>query len=148
MLSTMLVASIPILPVRSAEPAIAFYRDQLGFELRYREGGLAVMVRDEVTLHLTQLDDERWKTRPDFVERPIKSGAESFIAGTASCRIRVDDAARLFADLCATGGIRSTTSLNDQWWGDRDFVVSDPDGNILTFFQRDAVPPSPPVRNE
>jgi uncharacterized glyoxalase superfamily protein PhnB len=140
----MLLDAVPILPVRSADSAMTFYRDRLGFDLRYREGGLAIVECDGVALHLTQLDDERWKTRADFTERPIKSGAESFIPGTASCRIRVDDAARLFADLSTAGALRPNAQLHDRWWGDRDFGVVDPDGNLLTFFQRNAVPRSTP----
>ena len=130
----MLLDAIPILPVSSLDRALTFYRDQLGFEVRHRESGLAIVERDGVMLHLAQLDDASWRTRADFIERPIKSGAESFIPGTASCRIRIDDAEQLLAEI-GTGA-----QLRDQWWGDRDFALLDPDGNLVTFFQRGAVP--------
>lgn len=139
----MLLAVVPILPVRSVDTALAFYRDRLGFTVRHREGGLAILERDGVTIHLTQLDDERWRTRADLATRPIESGAESFIPGTASCRIQVDDAARTLAQLIAATVLPPNAQVREQWWGERDFGVVDPDGNLLTFFQRDAVRRAP-----
>jgi catechol 2,3-dioxygenase-like lactoylglutathione lyase family enzyme len=96
---------MPALPVRNLDAALDFYRDKLGFTVRHREdGGGAIVVRDAVELHLTQLNDESWKVRPDFFDRPVKSGAESFLPGTASLRIQVDDVRELYAQ-CASKGI-------------------------------------------
>jgi catechol 2,3-dioxygenase-like lactoylglutathione lyase family enzyme len=82
--------TIPALPVGDAAVAAAFYRERLGFDVPHISDDFAVVRRDDATLHLWQADDETWTTRPT-IERPVRSGAESFIAGTASCRIRVDD---------------------------------------------------------
>src|SRR5262249_19777187 len=101
---------------------------------------------DSVVLHLTELGDESWRGRADFAARPVASGAESFIPGTASCRARVDDAAALHQELAAAGALHARTRLRDQWWGDRDFGVLDPDGNLVVFYQPDAVPRSAPPR--
>jgi catechol 2,3-dioxygenase-like lactoylglutathione lyase family enzyme len=76
--------AIPALPVRDAAAAVAFYRDRLGFTVLHHEGGFA--------------DDETWRNR-DSIERPVQSGAESFIAGTASCRIRVEGVDELYVEL-------------------------------------------------
>jgi hypothetical protein len=71
------------MPVHVMSAAVAFYRDRLGFEVLHHEGGFAVMVRDEAVVHLWEASDETWRQR-DSGESPLVSGAESFIAGTAS----------------------------------------------------------------
>jgi hypothetical protein len=52
-----------------------------------------------VEIHLWASNDESWK---DFGERisaqPIVSGAESFLAGTASCRIEVNGINELYEE--------------------------------------------------
>jgi catechol 2,3-dioxygenase-like lactoylglutathione lyase family enzyme len=129
-----LMSIMPALPVRDIGPALDFYTGKLGFAVRHREGdGGSILVRDAAELHLTRLNDETWKTRSDFLERPVKSGAESFVPGTASVRIRVDDVRALHAE-CAARGV--TSPIRERPWGESDFGARDPDGNLITFFQR------------
>jgi catechol 2,3-dioxygenase-like lactoylglutathione lyase family enzyme len=133
-----LLSIVPAVPVRDLDVALRFYCDKLHFRVRHREndGGGAILERDSAELHLTRLDDESWKARADFGARPVKSGAESFLPGTASFRIEVDDVRALYAE-CASGGVvHAKAPLREQGWGDVDFGVGDPDGNLLTFFQR------------
>jgi catechol 2,3-dioxygenase-like lactoylglutathione lyase family enzyme len=78
-------AAIPALPVRNVELSIPFYRDVLGLTMRHQDGGFAIFHQDTVEIHLWQADDESWRTRTN--SEPVCSGAESFIAGTASCRV-------------------------------------------------------------
>jgi catechol 2,3-dioxygenase-like lactoylglutathione lyase family enzyme len=128
---------MPALPVRNLDAALDFYRDKLGFTVRHREdGGGAIVVRDAVELHLTQLNDESWKVRPDFFDRPVKSGAESFLPGTASLRIQVDDVRELYAQCASKGILHPKGSLREESWGDTDFGILDVDRNLITFFQR------------
>jgi catechol 2,3-dioxygenase-like lactoylglutathione lyase family enzyme len=128
---------MPALPVRNLDAALDFYRDKLGFTLRHREdGGGAIVIRDAVELHLTQLNDESWKVRPDFIDRPVKSGAESFLSGTASLRIQVDDVRELYAQCASKGILHPKGSLREESWGDTDFAILDVDRNLITFFQR------------
>ena len=96
-------AIMPALPVRNLDAALALYCEKLGFAVRHRMdgGGGAIIVRDDAELHLTLLNDESWRARPDLIERPIKSGAESFLPGTASLRIRVDGVRALYAECAA-----------------------------------------------
>jgi catechol 2,3-dioxygenase-like lactoylglutathione lyase family enzyme len=127
--------TIPAMPVREAAAAVDFYRDRLGFEPLHQDGGFAVLRRDEAVVHLWEASDESWRER-DSLERPVRSGAESFIAGTASCRIRVEGVDELYAELIRSdvlhplsrGGVSSTD------FGTREFATLDLDGNLLTFF--------------
>ena len=115
------------------------YRDRFGFEASYEAADFAVLVRDESALHLWGASDEEWRSRGDMTARPISSGAESFLAGTASCRIEVDDVDALFLELepqgvlheASRGGVRATD------FGTREFATVDLDGNVLTFFRQE-----------
>ena len=96
----------------------------------------AIVRRDAAQFNLTRANDERWRERSGLAQRPVVSGAESFLAGTGSCRIRADGVDQLFAEYAAQGVIHPNGPLRDEWWGDRDFGVLDLDGNGLTFFER------------
>ena len=92
--------TIPALPVRNAAVAVDFYRDRLGFDVLHHDGGFAVLARDESVIHLWEAGDESWRAKLD-PEKPVCSGAESFIAGTASCRIQVEGVDELYEELSA-----------------------------------------------
>ena len=129
--------TIPALPVRDAAGAVAFYRDRLGFETLHHDGGFAVLGRDDAVVHIWEASDETWRDR-ETLERPVRSGAESFIAGTASCRIVASDVDELFAELAAQDVLHpvSAGGPDDTDFGSREFAALDLDGNLLTFFLR------------
>ena len=133
---TSLVQTIPALPVRDAAAAVAFYRDRLGFEVLHHDGGFAVLNRDEAVVHLWEAGDERWQER-DSIERPVRSGAESFIAGTASCRIRVEGVDELYEELRESDVLHrvSRDGVDETDYGTREFSALDLDGNLIGFFQ-------------
>ena len=133
-----LTQTIPALPARDVAAAVDYYRDRLGFEALHVDGGFAVLGRDEAVLHLWEAGDESWQARGTG-ERPVRSGAESFIAGTASCRIRVDGVDELYEELrdhdvlhpVARGGVSDTD------YGARELATLDLDGNLVVFFEWD-----------
>lgn len=90
-------------------------------------------------MHLWQSDQKDWRTRADFMERPVCSGAESFIAGTASCRIQVDEIDALYQEMEGAGVLHYADpgTAQDTDWGTREFAVTDIDNNLLVFFRRD-----------
>ncbi len=115
---------------------VACYRDQFGFTVRHQNGGFAVLLRDEAEIHLWESSDVTWEQR-DSIERPIRSGAESFLAGTASCRIQVDQVDALYDEL-RVGGVLHPVSINgvtDTDFGTREFATVDVDGNLISFFR-------------
>jgi catechol 2,3-dioxygenase-like lactoylglutathione lyase family enzyme len=123
----------PALPVSDLARSVAFYQDKIGFLARHQDDGFAILVRDTVEIHLWLANDNSWRKRQG--NEPIVSGAESFIAGTASCRIKVDDIDSLYKVIQPLGVIHGNSPITTQPWGDRDFGVLDPDGNLITFFQ-------------
>ena len=128
--------TIPAMPVKDAGAAVDFYCDRLGFGVLHQDVGFAVLRRDDAVLHLWQAGDETWRER-DSLERPVQSGAESFIAGTASCRIQVDGVDVLYGELRRSDVLHpvSKDGVSDTDFGTREFATLDMDGNLLTFFQ-------------
>ena len=136
-----LSTTIPALPVRDVGSAVQYYATRFGFESLHQDTGFAVLVRDEARLHLWQADDDGWQVRSldDLRESPVRSGAESFLAGTASCRIaldRVEAVDDLYAELATAGVLHPGDSgaPRDTDFGTREFATVDTDGNLLEFY--------------
>jgi catechol 2,3-dioxygenase-like lactoylglutathione lyase family enzyme len=128
--------TIPAMPVRKVAEAVDFYRDRLGFEVLHHDGGFAVLSRDEAVVHLWEAGDESWRER-ETIERPVRSGAESFIAGTASCRIQVEGVEELYDEMRRSDVLHgvSEEGVDDTDFGTREFATLDLDGNLVTFFE-------------
>jgi catechol 2,3-dioxygenase-like lactoylglutathione lyase family enzyme len=129
--------TIPALPVRDVRAAVAHYREQFGFDTRHASVDFAVLARDEAVLHLWGATDEGWRSRENLTERPIQSGAESFLAGTASSRIELIDVDALFEELQGQGVLHDVSrgGVDTTDFGTREFATVDLDGNLLTFFR-------------
>ncbi len=128
--------TIPALPVRHVSNAVAYFHDRLGFEPIHVDDGFAVVQRDDARIHLWCADDTGWPVRQDLCQRPIASGAESFLAGTASCRIETEGVDDLYAQLAATNVLHpaSQEGVTDTNFGTREFATVDADGNLIEFF--------------
>lgn len=136
-----LSTTIPALPVLDVAAAVRSYSTRFGFESVHQAAGFAVVMRDAVRLHLWVPDDHEWRTRTadDLRDSPVRSGAESFLAGTASCRIaldRVEAMDDLYAELSATGALHpgDPGSPRETDFGTREFATLDIDGNLLEFY--------------
>jgi catechol 2,3-dioxygenase-like lactoylglutathione lyase family enzyme len=132
------VGTTPAMPSRDVDRSIEFYRDVLGFEVAHHEGDFAVLRRDAATINLWGATDESWQARDDWA-RPIVSGAESFIAGTASCRVQVQGGVEeLYAACKEREVVHPKAHIDDTWWGTREFAVLDPDGNLVGLYEERA----------
>lgn len=118
-----LLSAIPALPVRDITKAAAFYKDRLGFAILHAEDGFAVAQRDAVEIHLWQANS------------PGIPGAEPHLAGTSSCRVRVEGLRALYAEYRRQEIIHPNGALAIQWWGIEDFTVFDNDGNAIAFYE-------------
>lgn len=119
-----MLSAVPALPVSDERRSVAFFEGILDFtELRHEGKGLAILLRDAVEIHLWTADGSA-------------PGAERYLAGSASCRIEVTAVDELY-DACSREGIvHPNAHLADQWWGAREFGVLDPDGNLITLYER------------
>lgn len=98
---------------------------------------MEVLRLDEMELHLWASDDKSWKWRSLFLFlKPILSGAESFLAGTHSCRIEVKGIEGLFGELKPREILyKTSTSIEQTEWGTKEFPTLDLHGNLLTFYE-------------
>lgn len=112
----------PILWVRSIEHSVDFYKKKLGFDLQFAmtgDGGKmlhASVVNGDVTLMIGSKEDGS----------PLGGGAELYINLES-----VDG----YYERVRREGAPITEAIADQYWGDRTFSVTDPDGYVLTFAQ-------------
>lgn len=115
--------ALMILDVRNLDRALAYYCEQLGFALDFRNAqapdNYAGIRRGNVLLHM------QWPS------------ADAFRQGTAGhlrVRIDLDDPDALYAEYRERGVIGLGPQPEDTSWGTREFAFRDPDGNHLAFF--------------
>ncbi|HEX4339270.1 MAG TPA: VOC family protein [Polyangiaceae bacterium] len=112
------------LGVRDVPASIAFYVQTLGFDVRAEMGEpveFALLARDAVTLSLVK----------------AKTPA---VAEFACCYVYVNDVDAVLAD-CERTGASIVTPLTRHPWGNRDFVLRDPDGHRIAIGQAEAPAP-------
>jgi len=107
-------AAATVFQVERLESALSFYIGVLGFQEDFRFGPYAGVHLGEFCLHLCAHDT--WK-------RPLGGGM-----ATVFC----DEVDGYHAELSVRGA-EIPLAPADQPYGMRDFVLRDPDGNLLTF---------------
>jgi catechol 2,3-dioxygenase-like lactoylglutathione lyase family enzyme len=124
--ATRLTAIVPQFLVDDLDRAIAYYCNQLGFELDFTyESFYSSVSRDGFAIHL--------KCAPKLAtEREHRKQSEHLDAF-----ISVSGIQGLFSEF-ETRGARIIRPLEQQPWACLDFYVEDPDGNILCFSERNA----------
>jgi len=133
-----MLKTIPALPVHNIDEAVNFYETKFGFTNKYNDNGFAKLIRDEIEIHLWAASDRKWKWRSILLfVRPIFSGAESFIAGTHSCRIEVVEIDKFYNEFSQSKVLyNSKTIVEKTDWGTMEFPTLDLHGNLLTFFEK------------
>ena len=113
----------PVVFVADVKASAKFYRDSLGFTIDFIHGDppfYGSVSRGGACLHLK------------FVHEPVVTpgpdDCESFIMAF----VEVDDVDALCAEYIATG-VTFSQPLQNEEWGGRDFIVRDPDGNMICF---------------
>ncbi len=129
-------AVVPELSVRDWRRSMAFYTDVLGFSCRYSrpDEGFAYLVHEGAHLMIDQIGVGR-----DF--DPGLAEVAGPLGRGLNLQIRVADIAPMIAALSrAAHPLR--LGPEDRWYrqgqteaGNRQFVVADPDGYLLRFYQ-------------
>jgi catechol 2,3-dioxygenase-like lactoylglutathione lyase family enzyme len=107
------ITAIPVLRVADFESALRFYRDLLGFEVGFRHDDYISLQHGTAVLHLTT---------PKYGKPP----------GAGTVYLIRDEVDQYFGSIRARGGAPDTEPA-DQFYGMREFVILDPDGNRLLF---------------
>ncbi len=120
----------PNLVVSDIARSTAFYRDVLGFSIKQTVPDAAPYVfvwleRDQVPLFLND-------ARAAAGDLPLV--ADRAFGGTAALFIVVTDVDDLHASVAPHAPV--VMELKTQFYGMREFAVTDPDGHILTFAER------------
>jgi len=102
----------PELPATNLVASLAYYRDQLGFEIKtvLPDRSYAIVERDGMAIHLFTSDVET----------------------SAGLHLFTDEIEPLHDELRKRGA-RITQPVERKPWGNRDFRVADPAGNALKF---------------
>ena len=103
-----------VLQVKNIESSLKFYCDVLGFEKDFVFGNYAGIHMGECCLHLCA---------HDVWARPC---------GGSAISVFCDEVDAYCAEVGARGA-QVRLKPTDEEYGMRDFVLSDPDGNVLTF---------------
>jgi catechol 2,3-dioxygenase-like lactoylglutathione lyase family enzyme len=125
----------PAMPSEDVRRSVEFYSQVLGFDEVHVDDGFALLRRDDATVSLWGATDQSWRETYD-AEKPVCSGAESFIAGTASFRVQVDGVDELYQHCRARDVVHPNGHIEDTEWGTREFAILDPDGNLVGFWER------------
>ncbi|MBM7783732.1 bleomycin resistance protein [Tenggerimyces flavus] len=118
-----LVAAYPQLFVRNVTASCAFFAERLGFEVAYKYGDppfYALVRRGGAALNLR------------FTDRPVFDRETLVHDSLLAANIPVTGVKELFLEYQAAG-VELVQPLRPQPWGTSDFIVADPDGNLLCF---------------
>ena len=120
----------PNLIVRDVAASTAFYRDVLGFTIKQTVPDQAPFVfvwleRDGVPVFLNAVH---------AVEEDFPGAAARPAGGTATLFFAVTEVDALHARIAPHAPV--VMPLKTQFYGMREFAVTDPDGHILTFAER------------
>lgn len=112
--------------VTSVETTVTFYV-QLGFTLVKKEKGMGVVKLGSFELHFhDKNEEEKPKFRDEALAEPKGKGLYVYIETESIDR---------YYESLTNKGIKPATYPRDWPWGNREFVVKDPDGYKLVFYQ-------------
>jgi catechol 2,3-dioxygenase-like lactoylglutathione lyase family enzyme len=118
-----ILAAQPQVFVSDVPRAVAFYRDLLGFAVAYLYGEPAfygLVTRDGAGLNLRHVDASPWNA--------ALRAEEDLLSATFVVR----NARSLFLEY-KERGVPFHQPYREQPWGAHDFIVADPDGNLVHF---------------
>ncbi len=129
-----LVAAYPQALVADVSRAVAFYRDDLGFAVVYLYGEppfYGLVERGGARINLRHVHAPARYRGARAGEADADGGGDAD-EDVLTANIPVENVKALFLELQARG-VAFAQTLKEQPWGARDFLVRDPDGNLLCF---------------
>ncbi len=127
---------MPMISVDSVDQARAFYVEKLGF------GHLMGMLGKDGQLDFCTVTLGGAKVMLMRPQQRMEGTGATSSKRAVELYLEVDDVDS-YHDQVKKGGIKVTTPLTDQWWGDRTFTVLDPFGYQIWFYQTVGEPKPP-----
>lgn len=111
------ISAVPVLASLDIRRSVDFFAARLGFTINYvSQGTYGIVERGGVHLHFWACADRK-------------------IAEATGCRISVRNIAALYRHCVAEAIVHPNAALNLTPWGNQEFAIVDPDGNLVTFFE-------------
>ena len=126
MKKAVLIAAEPQLFVADIRASCDFFIQKLGFQVAFVYGdppSYAQVTRDGARLNLRSVDSP-------LIDVQLRE-RESFLSASMTVA-SADEIERLFEEM-KSAGADFHQPLNTQPWGSMNFIVKDPDGNLLLF---------------
>lgn len=119
-MTTAFLTSVPIVPARDVLASVAWYQDELGYEVHRSQPDYGIVARGGSWIHLYGPSG----IAPERSDTMIRVGVEGIDELYEACRAR--------------GIVHPNGALGRRPWGLREFAVLDNDGNLVTFFESEA----------
>jgi hypothetical protein len=111
------VAAVPVLASLDIQRSVEFFASKLDFTICYlSQGAYGIVSRGNVHIHFWACSDRG-------------------IAEATGCRLSVLNIESLYAHCSSQEIVHPNAPLKTTPWGNREFAILDPDGNLVTFFQ-------------
>lgn len=112
------IAATPVLASLDIERSADFFASKLGFtKVHVEQGVYGIVGHGSVQIHFWPCADAR-------------------IAQATSCRVQVRGVRGLFERCVGERIVHPDAPLQSKPWGTAEFAVLDPDGNLVTFFEK------------
>ncbi|MEO5767242.1 MAG: VOC family protein [Polyangia bacterium] len=115
--------SHPLFPANDVAASIKWYADVCGWNATLVHEGLhglnyAVLHRDKISIHLVRAAEAQHGIKPP-----------------AQAQFWVDEGFEEIFENAKRLGVRILESIKERPWGHRDFLLADPDGNVVWITQ-------------
>lgn len=111
------LSAVPILASLNTNETSEFYSKNLGFEMVHHAAQeYLIMKRGGIEIHFWHCSDRH-------------------IAESTACRIKVSNINRLYEECTRQNIVHPNGNIEDMPWGSREFGMSDPHGNLITFYE-------------
>jgi catechol 2,3-dioxygenase-like lactoylglutathione lyase family enzyme len=116
--SAKFISATPVLASLNIERSAEFFATKLGFiKVHVVQGEYGIVSNGPVHIHF-------WPC------------TERHIAEATSCRVQVRAIGLLHAQCAGHGIVHPDAPLQAKPWGTKEFAILDPDGNLVTFYER------------
>jgi Glyoxalase superfamily protein len=112
------IAAIPVLASLDIERSAEFFFSKLGFtKIHVAQGEYGIVSMGSIEIHFWACKDRH-------------------IAEATGCRVQVQGIESLHSQCANHSIVHPNAPLASTPWGTKEFAILDPDGNLVTFYER------------